>query len=298
MTSCAALTEQYAALAGVRFCASRELYPELGGDLPLLVIENAFSRTVLSLYGAHLLSFVPNGRSDLLWLSPKAVLEEGKPIRGGIPLCLPWFSEHPQGHPMHGFARISNWSLEEIDLLDDGRTRIALTLEDSESSRMMWPHEFLFRLELVLGAELMMSLTVENRSESDAQLSFAFHTYFNVGDVARTTVSGLDDCPYLDKPDGMQMKMQEGDVDIAAYTDSVYYHVPQTQTIHSPQGEIGIAADNDCAVVWNAWERDVNMADMGAGNAKGYLCVERGEVFERAFVLPAGGSYRSSMTLS
>ena len=94
------------------------------------------------------------------------------------------------------------------------------------------------------------------------------------------------------------MKMQEGDVDIAAYTDSVYYHVPQTQTIHSPQGEIGIAADNDCAVVWNAWERDVNMADMGAGNAKGYLCVERGEVFERAFVLPAAGSYRSSMTLS
>lgn len=292
------LHQQYAHVKGARFFTSAELYPALGGELPLIELESAASRAVISLYGAHVLSFQPTGKSDLLWLSPQAVLEAGKPIRGGIPLCLPWFSEHPAGYPMHGFARLTIWSLEALENLADGRIRLALILQDSAATRAVWPHEFLFRMEFLLGAELTMTLTVENRSATDAPLSFAFHSYFNVGDVAQTQVTGLDACSYLDKPAGMVMKQQAGTLQLAAFTDSVYYGVPQTQTIASPAGAIRIDADSDCAVVWNAWERDAGIADMGAGNARGYLCVERGAVFERALVVPAGSSYRSSMTLA
>lgn len=298
MTSISALNQQYAGVAGVHFSDTGALYPELGGALPVLMIANPQGRCVVSLYGAHVLSFVPAGKNDLLWLSPKAIFEDGKPIRGGIPLCLPWFSEHPQGFPMHGFARLSHWSVETIEQLADESHRVVLTLSDSESTRAMWPHEFVFRMELLVGAELKMTLTVENRSQTDAPLSFAFHSYFNVGDVREAVVDGLDACRYLDKPDNRTMKQQVGALQLKAFTDSVYYEVPKTQSISSPAGPIGIDADSGCCVVWNAWEKDAGIADIGEGNARGYLCVERGEVFERALTIPAGGVYRSTMTLS
>jgi D-hexose-6-phosphate mutarotase len=290
--------------AGIELANSTAIYPQLHqpGDagLPLLLVENRLGRAVIALQGAHLLAFRPAGRSEMLWLSPKCVLQAGKPIRGGIPLCLPWFGAGPDGQTMHGFARTLPWSLVSAGIQDDGATCLTLELAGDASLCALWPHAFAFRLDVVVGAELKLRMTAENRGARAAPLAFAFHTYFAVADVAAASVTGLEGTTFIDKTDGLTRKTQHGAVTISALTDRVYLDVPARQTLQDAAGEVAIEIECDasCAVVWNAWNNDANIADLGAGNHVGYLCVERGDVADRAVTLAPGAAYRTTMTLA
>lgn len=287
---------------GVKVISSTELYPalHLAGDagLPLLVVENNLGRAVLALQGAHLMSFEPSGKREMLWVSPKSKLVAGVPIRGGIPLCLPWFGPSKDGSLQHGFGRIMPWSVVEDEARPDGSTRVVLELAGDASVCALWPHAFRFRLEVAVGSSLKLTLHAENQSATAAPFAFAFHTYFSVPDVAAALVSGLENTVYLDKMDNAARKTQQGDVTITAQTDRVYLDVPAVQTLKIATGNVEIESDAKCAVVWNCWTNDKNIADIGEGNHTGYLCVERCDVAERAVTLAAGGGYRMSMTLS
>ncbi len=288
--------------AGIRIVNSTELFPalHLAGNppLPMLVADNALGRAVIALQGAHLMAFRPAGQREMLWLSPKCVLEAGKPIRGGIPLCLPWFGPGPDGKTLHGFARNMPWTVIAAEKQNTGSTRLVLELAGDASVSAMWPHAFAFKLEVVVGSELKLSIAAENRGTDTAPFAFAFHTYFAVPDVAKVRVAGLDGTTYIDKVDNFTRKPQHGDVTISAVTDRVYLDVPARQTITSADGQINIDSASRGAVVWNAWTNDKNMADLGEGNHVGYICVERGDFADFAVTLPPGGRYRTSMTLS
>ena len=283
---------------GVRLCQSKDLFPHFDGSLPVLVIENALSKTVVALQGAHVLSFVPAGGRDMLWQSPKTIMVKGQPVRGGIPLCLPWFGPHADGHPLHGFARLLPWAVDDLEILGDGATRVVLTLADSEATRAMWPHAFSFALEIVAGKDLKLTLTARNASGGDARFEFAFHTYFNVGDVYRTAVIGLEGCTFEDREDKSARKPQEGALGITGTTTKLYFSTPAVQRIESPAGKYRIESDSKCRMVWNAGDNDRNVPDMGAGNHKGYLCVEPADATEGAVVIPEGKAYTTTMTLS
>ena len=287
---------------GVALTRSTELYPALhtAGDvgLPLLLVENAIGRAVIALQGAHVLAFHPAGQREMLWLSPKCKLQPGTAIRGGIPLCLPWFGPGPDGKSAHGFVRTADWALANAEITPSGATRITLELAGDASTSALWPHAFVFQLELLVAETLTIRLSATNRSAETAPFAFAFHTYFAVPDVARARVSGLEDTDYIDKMDGGSRKRQAGEVTIGAATDRIYLNVSARQTIESADGRIAIESDAGCAVVWNAWDNDRNIADMGEGNHVGYLCVERGEVAERSLTIPPGETCRSWMTLS
>ncbi len=168
--------------AGITQINSTELYPALhqAGDtgLPMLVVENKLGRAVISIQGAHLMSFQPVGRPEMLWLSPKCVLQAGKPIRGGIPLCLPWFGPSADGKLQHGFGRIMEWSLAAVEACADGASRIVLELAGDASVSALWPHAFRFRLEAVVGTSLKLALSAANLSATAAPFAFAYHTYF------------------------------------------------------------------------------------------------------------------------
>ncbi|MBE0530894.1 MAG: D-hexose-6-phosphate mutarotase [Rhodospirillales bacterium] len=282
---------------GIRLLPSRELYPHLNGSLPVLVIDNAASRTVIAPQGAHVLSFTPAGGRDMLWQSPKAIMARGQPIRGGIPLCLPWFGPSPQGHPMHGFARLLAWAIEDVETQKDGATRLTLALADSEATRAMWPHAFAFTLEIVAGKDLKLTLSATNAGPNAARFEFAFHTYFNVGDVAKAIVTGLEGCTFEDREDKGARKRQEGPLTIAGTTTSLYLDVPAVQQIESPVATYRIESDARCCMVWNAGDNDRTIPDLGAGNHMGYLCVERADAVERAVDIAPGGTYRTTMTL-
>ncbi|MBS1156188.1 MAG: hypothetical protein H6R07_2112 [Proteobacteria bacterium] len=293
---------QLAQAAGIRLVNSTELYPALhqSGDagLPMLVVENDLGRAVIALQGAHLMAFQPKGEREMFWVSPKCVLEAGKPIRGGIPLCLPWFGPGADGTTPHGFARLMSWDLVEAEICEDGATRVVLELAGDASTSALWPHAFCFRLDVVVSSKLELELTAENRSSEPAPFAFAFHTYFAVPNVAEARVAGLEGVTYIDKMENFARKQQQGDVTISAVTDRIYLDVPAVQTLKTAAGDVQIESDAKCAVVWNAWTNDKNIADLGEGNHVGYLCVERCDVADRAVTLAAGGTYQTWMALS
>jgi D-hexose-6-phosphate mutarotase len=288
--------------AGITLANSTELYPALHqpGDagLPMLIIDNPLGRAVVALQGAHVMSFQPAGAKEMLWVSPKCILEAGKPIRGGIPLCLPWFGPGPDGKSMHGFARTMEWTLSAAEILDDGATRLVLELAGDATTSELWPYAFAFRLELTVGRDLKMAMTIDNRSAETAPVAFAFHTYFAVPDVAKASVGGLDSATYIDKMDNLARKQQSGDVAIDSVTDRIYLDVARQQIVNAGDRTITIESEAKCAVVWNAWSNDKNIPDLGEGNHVGYLCVERCDVADHALKLAPGGEYRVLMTLS
>jgi D-hexose-6-phosphate mutarotase len=264
----------------------------------MLMVENKLGRATIALQGAHLLSFQPTGQREMLWVSPQSALAAGQPIRGGIPLCLPWFGPGPDGSLQHGFGRIMEWTLVEAEICADGSTRLVLELAGDASVCALWPHAFTFRLEVVAGSRLKLALSAENRGASAAPFAFAFHTYFAVPNVADARVAGLDGATYIDKTDKMARKKQQGEVAITALTDRIYLDVPAVQTLKLATGNIKIESGAKCAVVWNCWTNDKKIADIGEGNHTGYICVERCDVADRAVTIPAGGKYQMSMALS
>ena len=287
---------------GVTQIQSTQLYPSQHqpGDagLPMLLVENRQARAVIALQGAHVMSFQPKGQREMLWISPKTLFESGKPIRGGIPLCLPWFGPHSEDKTwLHGFARTRQWTLVGSNTLADGATRLVLELSGEATLCALWPHDFLFHLEIVVGKTLRLEMTVENRGQAPAPLAFAFHTYFAVPDVAQAVISGLEGTSFIDKTDNLARKTQQGDVTISAMTDRVYLDVPAKQRIKSEDGAITIESPSRCAIVWNAWHNDKNIGDIGEGNHVGYVCVERGDVADHAVTLAPGAPYRCWMVL-
>ena len=288
---------------GVTQIQSTQLYPSQHqpGDagLPMLLVENRQARAVIALQGAHVMSFQPKGQREMLWISPKTLFESGKPIRGGIPLCLPWFGPHSEDKTwLHGFARTRQWTLVGSNTLADGATRLVLELSGEATLCALWPHDFLFHLEIVVGKTLRLEMTVENRGQAPAPLAFAFHTYFAVPDVAQAVISGLEGTSFIDKTDNLARKTQQGEFTISAMTDRVYLDVPAKQRIKSEDGAITIESPSRCAIVWNAWHNDKNIGDIGEGNHVGYVCVERGDVADHAVTLAPGAPYRCWMVLA
>jgi len=293
--------EQLFESAGVNIINSTELYPELhkvsDHGLALVVVKNRLGRAVIALQGAQVMEFQAAGERETLWVSPKCVLEAGRPIRAGIPLCLPWFGPGRDGAIQHGFARVMEWKLAAVEAQADGATRLVLELASETPVSPAWPHGFSFRLTVVVGKSLRLGMRAENRSAAEAPFAFAFHTYFAVPQIADARVSGLDGTTFIDKIEAPERKVQQGEIAITSLTDRIYLDVPAVQTLKTASGNVRIESDTKCAVVWNAWSNDKNMADLGDGNHVGYICVERCDVADRAVTIPAGRAYECWMTL-
>ena len=284
---------------GVRITSSGTYFNQADDGLPLLVIENALGSAVLAFQGAHLISFIPADGTDVLWLSSKSVFKPGKAVRGGIPLCMPWFGAHPDGSlPSHGFARSMNWSLHSARNLADGRTEVVMRLQDSEQTRALWPYAFNFEFTVQVGKTLDLSLSAENLSDTPVPYAYAFHTYFAVEDYTRIAVTGLADCTYIDTIGVKRRLVQEGDLHFTGATDRVYLDVPPVQTIIDSTRTIKILSNTHSAVVWNPGEHAKDIANITTELNQYFICVERGDVFDNALTLNAGEKHIATMTLS
>lgn len=271
------------------------------GDAPLVVVEHPAATARVHAYGAHVVAWAPAGAQDALWLSPHAVLAPGAAIRGGIPLCFPWFGPHPDGAgPAHGFARTSAWRLVGAEELADDEPRpggaVVLTFEltpaDVDPALLaLWPHDFTARVEVEVGASLSVSLTTTNDGAEPVDLTQALHTYLAVDDVRRTRVDGLDGGPYLDKVDGDARQVQDGPVLFTGPTDRVYQGASSLLTVSEPGGRtVEVAkAGSSTTVVWNPWaEGAAAMRDVPDDAWTGFVCVEAANAADDAVRLPAG----------
>ncbi|MCD6365785.1 MAG: D-hexose-6-phosphate mutarotase, partial [Planctomycetes bacterium] len=189
------LTEQFAVENVAKF--------EAVGDLTDIVIASPGGEARICLQGAHVTHWRPAGDRPVLWMSEKTLLEKGKAIRGGIPVCFPWFGprrDDPQAPP-HGFARLMEWSVESISEETSGCVKAALVLKADETTKKYWPGQFELRLVVTVAKALTMTLETKNVGAEAFTITEALHTYLAVSDCRNVTITGLENTEYLDKVD-------------------------------------------------------------------------------------------------
>lgn len=262
-------------------------------------INNAKAHATISTYSGQVLSYRPKSQNnDLLFVSEKAHYAPGKAIKGGIPVCWPWFGPDPddRGRPAHGFVRNRQWEVIASESCADGSTKVVLALADSEETRNIWPRPFKLCIEITVGDSLKLALLTQNTGSDSFTISQALHTYFYVGDIAKVQVHGLDGASYLDKTDGFAQKTQTGPVTIDAEVDRIYTGVTGELVIDDASlgRKIRIASSGcSTAVVWNPWiELAASMGDLDDADYKHMICVETANAGPETVEIAAGDSYR------
>ncbi len=269
-----------------------------GAGLPLLQVTTAKCRALIALQGAHLLNFYTASGKPLLWVSPNCDFTPGVALRGGIPVCLPWFGPHPTDStkPKHGFARNREWQLIDAGLNDDGDLK--LVFEFNSPANELFAFDFCAQLVMDLGDSIKQSLSITNADSQPFDCSWVLHSYFPVQSLADVRVEGLTGKTYLDNLEQHAAKPQYGDVDFPHEVDRVFPGVDNpVGIIGSPR--IRITHDNcPSVVVWNPGAANAaKIADIGAGNEQGYVCVERGAVLAEKWHLAAGETKTASMEI-
>lgn len=269
------------------------------GGLRAVQIDAPAARGLIYLHGAHVASWIPAGADrDVLWLSEKSHWAAGKPIRGGVPVCFPWFGPRKDdpAAPAHGFARLKEWSLESTELLPEGAARVTLLLQSDDDTRRSWPHDFTLRMHASFGKVLELRLELTNTGSTPLTAEEALHTYFAVADARALTIRGLAGARYIDKVDGLKEKTQDDVIRITAETDRVYTNTTSEVIIEDPPApgatgrhiHIGKTGSAD-TVVWNPWIAKAKaMADFGDDEWPGMLCVETCNVMANALRLTPG----------
>jgi glucose-6-phosphate 1-epimerase len=243
-------------------------------------------------YGAHVWSWSLDGNA-VLWTSAESVFDTGRALRGGVPICWPWFGPGRSGDrtPAHGFARISEWTLD--GRVDRGNAEVLTYVLDPEAAPDALPGEdWRLTYEVSVGDELELTLTVANRGVTSFEYELALHTYLRVGDVRRVSVTGLDGASYLDKVTG-QRELQTGDVTITAETDRVYDRAGDIVVTDPVLGRRLLIATEGASstIVWNPWvAKAAAMPDFGDDEWPGMLCIEGGNVLDHAVTLEPGAS--------
>ncbi len=247
-------------------------------------------------HGAHVMEWTPRGQAQpVLYLSPQAIFALGKAIRGGIPICWPWFNAHPTDatKPMHGLARIQPWELLRADA-QESHVAMLFRLQNTPETRELWPHDFVCHVGISLGAKLEVSLMTQNLGSEPLRVTEALHTYLSVGDIHRVTVQGLAEARYLDTVGEPTQRQQEGDITFDREIDR-QYHSTAGVVVNDPAWERQIIVDklgSGTTVVWNPWiEKSKRLADLPDEAYQGFLCVEAANAGEAAVRILPGGQH-------
>jgi len=268
------------------------------GDMPVVEIRNELATASIALQGAHVLGFQAKGQEPLIWMSDDAAFAPGKSLRGGVPICWPWFGPHASDSslPSHGPARTTDWKPVAVYANDDGSTQLSFELTQNDQVREQCGHPLSVQLHVNIGSSLRLELETTNQIAALFTLGEAFHTYFKVGDVRQAQIEGLGDCEYIDKVDGGKLKQQHGAVGINAETDRIYLGTGESYRIIDPVmgRSIDISAEGSASVVvWNPWiETAAKMGDLGEDGYLHMLCVETTNAATDVVQLAAGASHR------
>ncbi|HEX4036743.1 MAG TPA: D-hexose-6-phosphate mutarotase [Acidobacteriaceae bacterium] len=292
-----ALNRQFGIPNAVQVLAGR-------GGLPKIHIASPVAQAELYLHGAHLTSWQPDEGDEVLFLSDRSLWEDGQPIRGGIPICFPWFrarQDDPQA-PRHGFARICSWQLDSVDHHPDGSVTVALSTAASDFSRRWWPYDFRLSYRLRIGRTLQLELIVANTGREPFRFEEALHTYFHVGLAQRVQVRGLDGVAYLDNTDANRRKVQSGALLFSGATDNAYIDTQSPVELVDPvlRRSLTTAKENSAStVVWNPGrEGAASIPDLGEEEWQRMACIEASNALICAVTLAPGNEHRMAATLT
>ena len=260
---------------------------------PVLDIRHPRCSARVALHGAHVMEWQPaSADAPVLYLSPDAVYREGKAIRGGIPICWPWFNAHPTdpSQPSHGHARTQFW---DLDAVDEDKLGIHLSLSFRHEGLTAW-------VDILLGEALEISLHTNNHGSRPVPLSGALHTYLAVSSAPQVQIDGLDGDLYLDTVGPRVERRQDGLVFFDGEVDRIYENDSSTLLV-DPGYERVIVIEKEgspSTVVWNPWvEKAGTLADLPDEGWRDFVCIEAAIANDRAIILAPGGSHTLTTTL-
>lgn len=287
------------------------VFEESPAGLLLAKLSCAAGSADVCLQGGHVFSWNLKGQFEpVLWLSRDAKFAAGKSIRGGIPVCWPWFGPYeaptlstvaaPQlsaaAMPAHGFARTATWDIADSGVTDDGAVWLTLALPQTAMPAAMWAHATALRLTVRLGATLQVSLSTSNTGAQPFVLGEALHTYFNISDIAKVSVGGLHGVAFWDTVGQVEKKTQNGPIAFSRETDRVYVNSPHACVIE----DLGYArrihiqkSGSLSTVVWNPWTAKAErMGDLGQPDGwRQMLCVESANAWDNRLTLAPGETH-------
>lgn len=278
--------------------ADKVKFVEGEGGFPVAEISNEYAQAKISVYAGQVLSFRPVDQAeDIMFLSSTAYYLAGKAIKGGTPICWPWFGPDPEdkGRASHGFVRNRMWQIRDVISTPEGETKISLGLVDTPETREIWDYSFNFAIAITVGKVLTVELITKNTGTESFNITQALHTYFKIGDINQVKVVGLDGREYIDKVDGGKEKTQSGEVAFTGECDRIYLDVQPELVIDDQvlNRKIKITATNSkTAIVWNPWaDISASMADLGDQDYKKFVCVETANAANEVIKVNAGSEY-------
>jgi D-hexose-6-phosphate mutarotase len=243
-------------------------------------------------------SYRPKDQAEpVVWVSDFAKYAAGKSIRGGVPVCWPWFGAHKSesGFPGHGYARTVPWAVAGSAALADGSTEITLRLIENDQARAQWPNNTPVELRAVVGAKLTVSLTTTNQGDAPVEIGEALHTYLRIGDIADIRITGLEGCTYLDKVGEVTRRVQAGPVACSGEVDRVYLSTTATCVITDPGLKRRVVIEKSgsaSTVVWTPWaEKADKMGDFGPDGWRKMVCVESANAVDNLVTIAPGASH-------
>jgi glucose-6-phosphate 1-epimerase len=266
---------------------------EGNGGLAKVHVNAAEAAGDVYLHGAHVTSWVPWAGAEVLFLSSRSQWQDGRAIRGGVPVCFPWFANRADdpGAPAHGFVRTKAWRLESV-AHDAGAVTVTLATKSDESTKKWWPGDFRLAYHATFGPELTLELAVTNTGAAPLRFEEALHSYLRVGHIDRVRLQGLDGVHYLDKTDANRDKLQSGTVAVIAETDRVFLNTRQTVRVEDEglDRRLVVAKENSLTtVVWNPWAQKAKaMSDLGDAEWAQMVCVETCNVAAFAALVAPG----------
>jgi len=249
---------------------------KLPNGFEYIEIKNSSASAKIALNGAHIFHYQQTTKEPLLWLSEISDFENEKSIRGGIPICWPWFGMNKNENlPQHGFARMSLFELTNISELAPNNTQVSFILKDTQESRKLWPYSFILEYTLTVSDKLSLELKTTNKDSKDFKITQALHSYFKISDILDVAIIGLDKKPYLD---ALTMKdgIQDGKISFDTEVDRIYKEVDSKINLIDKDKIISIEnKGSSSTVVWNPWiDKCLRMSAMKGDAYKRFVCIE------------------------
>ncbi len=280
-------------------------------ELECIEIMHPKFEALICLQGAQLTRFKHSEHGDLLWLSPQAQYKKGASVRGGIPICWPWFGAlefNPaivresvktpiNSNSAHGFARELPWELIEVQESVHG-VEISLQLRHNKDTLKIWPYEFELTCHFKLADTIAIQLRSKNLSPNAMAISQALHTYLPTSDISNTRVLGAGDGQYIDALDEWQLKKQHGSINFNQEVDRIYLGDNQYRIL-TPKKHLTLSSNSQSSIVWNPWiKKSQRLSQFPNNGYKKMLCIESANVLSDHLKLNQGETHSLNMSLS
>lgn len=247
---------------------------KLNANFSELILSHDLFSARLTLHGGHVVSWQPKGHDEVFWMSKKAQLENGRAIRGGVPICWPWFGPYNDAGN-HGFARTSTWQLGDIDI-NSNRIKVELILE-GENKSSVWPYKFRVKQVLMFSTTFSQQLIIENLSHKDFQFSSALHSYFSVSNPENIAIPELNSACFDDKIKKIQGCAPADVFNCTGPIDKIYYH-NSAMTMFDKGWKRAIEIKKSNSAQWVLWNPGLDiaagMADIHQQGENEFVCLE------------------------